>query len=98
MPTPDSSTGVPLRDLLLATKLYVPPPRPNQAHGDSKKALTALARAMAFARAMALAEPTGYVRTFVAGTVKTHVHNIYGKLGAQSRAQALARARELNLL
>ena len=32
------------------------------------------------------------------GTVKTHVHHIYGKLGAQHRAQALARAKELNLL
>ena len=32
------------------------------------------------------------------GTVKSHVHNIYGKLGAQSRTQAIARARELNLL
>jgi len=38
-------------------------------------------------------------RLFLAvGTVKTHVHNVYGKLGVQSRAQALARARELNLL
>jgi LuxR family maltose regulon positive regulatory protein len=32
------------------------------------------------------------------GTVRSHVHNIYGKLGAQSRTQAIARARELNLL
>jgi LuxR family maltose regulon positive regulatory protein len=32
------------------------------------------------------------------GTVKAHVHNIYGKLGAQHRTQALARAKELNLL
>jgi len=32
------------------------------------------------------------------GTVKTHVHNIYGKLGAVSRTQAIARAHELNLL
>ena len=38
-------------------------------------------------------------RLFLAvGTVKTHVHNIYGKLGAPSRTQAIARARELNLL
>jgi LuxR family maltose regulon positive regulatory protein len=28
------------------------------------------------------------------GTVKTHVHNIYGKLDAQNRTQAIARARE----
>lgn len=32
------------------------------------------------------------------GTVKTHVHNIYGKLGVGSRLQAVARARELGLL
>jgi LuxR family transcriptional regulator, maltose regulon positive regulatory protein len=32
------------------------------------------------------------------GTVKTHVHNLLAKLGAASRTQALARARELDLL
>jgi len=32
------------------------------------------------------------------GTVKTHVHNIYGKLQVQNRTAAAARARELNLL
>jgi LuxR family maltose regulon positive regulatory protein len=32
------------------------------------------------------------------GTVKAHVHNIYGKLGVQSRTQAIARAREVRLL
>jgi len=31
-------------------------------------------------------------------TVKTHINNIYTKLGVQSRAQALRRARELGLL
>ena len=36
---------------------------------------------------------------FVAvGTVKKHLNNIFGKLGASSRTQATARARELNLL
>jgi LuxR family maltose regulon positive regulatory protein len=32
------------------------------------------------------------------GTIKTHIHNIYGKLGAQNRAQAVTRATELHLL
>ncbi|MFN8597898.1 MAG: LuxR C-terminal-related transcriptional regulator [Anaerolineae bacterium] len=32
------------------------------------------------------------------GTVKTHINNIFGKLGAKNRTQAVARARELNLL
>ena len=32
------------------------------------------------------------------GTVKTHIHHIYGKLNASSRVQAVARARELQLL
>jgi LuxR family maltose regulon positive regulatory protein len=32
------------------------------------------------------------------GTVKTHVNNLYRKLGAHSRTQAVARAKELDLL
>jgi LuxR family maltose regulon positive regulatory protein len=32
------------------------------------------------------------------GTVKTHIHNIYGKLGVRNRAEAIKRARELELL
>jgi LuxR family transcriptional regulator, maltose regulon positive regulatory protein len=31
-------------------------------------------------------------------TVKTHVNNLYRKLGARSRTQAIARAREMGLL
>jgi len=32
------------------------------------------------------------------GTVKTHIHNLFQKLGAESRIQAVARARQLHLL
>jgi DNA-binding NarL/FixJ family response regulator len=31
------------------------------------------------------------------GTVKTHVNNIFRKLGARNRAQAIVRARQLDL-
>jgi LuxR family maltose regulon positive regulatory protein len=38
-------------------------------------------------------------RLFVSvGTVKTHVHNILGKLGVEGRPRAIARARELDLI
>jgi len=32
------------------------------------------------------------------GTVKTHLNNLYRKLDARSRTQAVARGRELNLI
>ena len=38
-------------------------------------------------------------RLFISvGTVKTHVHNIYGKLGVSDRPKAIARTTELNLI
>jgi LuxR family maltose regulon positive regulatory protein len=38
-------------------------------------------------------------RLFIAiGTVKRHINNMYGKLGVSSRTQAIAKARELQLL
>jgi LuxR family maltose regulon positive regulatory protein len=38
------------------------------------------------------------VLTISVGTVKTHVHNIYGKLGVRDRPQAIVRAGDLNLV
>jgi LuxR family maltose regulon positive regulatory protein len=32
------------------------------------------------------------------GTIKTHINHIYQKLDVRSRTQAVARARELNLV
>jgi LuxR family maltose regulon positive regulatory protein len=38
-------------------------------------------------------------RLYIAiSTVKTHINNLYGKLGVSNRVQALARAREVGLL
>jgi len=46
-----------------------------------------------------LSNPEIAARLSVASsTVKTHINNIYGKLGVQSRVQAVRRARELGLL
>lgn len=42
---------------------------------------------------------TGDWMLFVSvGTVKAHMNNLYRKLDARSRTQAVARARELNLI
>jgi ATP/maltotriose-dependent transcriptional regulator MalT len=36
--------------------------------------------------------------TVASSTIKTHINNIYNKLGVQTRVQALNRARELGIL
>jgi DNA-binding CsgD family transcriptional regulator len=36
--------------------------------------------------------------SIAASTVKTHINNIYGKLGVETRVQAIRRARELGVL
>jgi len=40
----------------------------------------------------------GEQRYIAVGTVKRHINNIYGKLGVESRTQAIARARGLGML
>ena len=45
------------------------------------------------------ASPAGLMRIFVTvGTIKAHTSNIYAKLQARNRAEAISRARELGLL
>jgi len=49
--------------------------------------------------AQGLANPEIARRLFVSlATVKTHINNVYGKLGAKSRTDAVARARRVGLL
>jgi ATP/maltotriose-dependent transcriptional regulator MalT len=60
-----------------------------EAQGDRMHALATLERALV------LAAPEGYLSV---NTVKRHVYNLCGKLGVQSRTQAIARARTLNFL
>ena len=43
-------------------------------------------------------KPNRTIAADLFGTVKTHTNNLYRKLNAHSRTQAVARARELNLL
>lgn len=49
--------------------------------------------------AAGMSQPEVAAQLFLSpNTVKTHVRNLYGKLGVQSRSQALGRARELRLI
>ena len=48
--------------------------------------------------AMLLADSKGASLIVAVGTVKAHVHAICGKLGASNRVEAIAKARELEVL
>ncbi len=61
--------------------------------------LTAREREVLGLLATGLANPAIAARLFIGvGTVKTHINRLFAKLGATSRIQAVARARELGLL
>jgi LuxR family maltose regulon positive regulatory protein len=101
---PDASGRVPahyLRKLLAALEREAPsgatsgaPPPTELPEAPSERELEVLQLIDAGKSNRAIAS-----ELFVSvGTVKTHVNNLYRKLDAHSRTQALARARELNLL
>jgi LuxR family maltose regulon positive regulatory protein len=97
---PDASGRVPahyLRKLLAALEGEAPsgaPPPTELPDAPSERELEVLQLIDAGKSNRAIAS-----ELFVSvGTVKTHVNNLYRKLDAHSRTQALARARELNLL
>ena len=61
--------------------------------GEDVGTVTSLAYTMWMRGAPIPCQGVAYV-----GTIKTHVHNVYGKLGVTGRMRAVARARELRLI
>jgi LuxR family maltose regulon positive regulatory protein len=78
----------------LAQDTAVPTPGERLAEPPSERELEVLALIAAGESNSGIARKL-YVST---STVKTHINRLYRKLGARSRTQAIARARELNLL
>jgi LuxR family maltose regulon positive regulatory protein len=84
--------GAPMGDLLSATL---------EARQSGHPGSASRVPARYLAKLLAAGETNGEIagKLFVSiSTVKTHVNNLYRKLGARSRTQAIARAREMDLL
>jgi len=96
----------------LATKLFIPPPRPNVVR---RHRLIARLNAGLHRNLTLIAAPAGFGKTTLVSqglsnreiserlilaldTVKGHNRRIYEKLQVQRRTEAVARARELGLL
>ncbi|HEV2145920.1 MAG TPA: AAA family ATPase [Longimicrobiaceae bacterium] len=69
--------------------------RPPPAHDDLSRRECEILRLLAAGRSNQEIARESFVTV---GTVKTHLHHIYGKLGVGSRTKAVARARELGIL
>jgi predicted ATPase/DNA-binding CsgD family transcriptional regulator len=86
-------------EALLRGERYVPAPEPNLENASLIEPLSE--RELEVLRLMAAGLSNQEIArqlTVALSTVKVHAGNIYGKLNVNSRTQAVARARELNLL
>ncbi len=89
------------RRLLDALERMAPKQEPAAAPGPSPLVEPLTEREMEVLRLMAAGLSNQEITdelVLAMGTVKAHLHNIYGKLGVRSRVQAAVRARELQLL
>jgi LuxR family maltose regulon positive regulatory protein len=77
-----------------APKLPAPPPAGSLLEPLTERELAVLRLLVAGLSNHAIAREL----VITVGTVKSHVNHIYGKLGVQSRSQAIARAHTLHLL
>ena len=74
-------------------------PRPDGNGGPADHDLTAAELRVVSYLASNLKAPEIAAELYLSNnTVRTHLHHIYAKLGAHSRNEAVARARELGLL
>ena len=99
--TPDAASAHYLRKLLAASEREVRGPARGPAPPAEGSLEPLSEREREVLQLVAAGKTNRQVATelFVSvGTVKTHVNNIYRKLGAHSRTQAVAKARELALL